>query len=104
MNNFTVLADMAASPQGNIMQTFVMVGVALLFFYFILLRPEQKRKKAMEAQRAAMQIGNKVIAMNIVGTLESIQDQTVTLRMNDGSKIEVLKMAITDVKAEEKNS
>jgi hypothetical protein len=36
MNNFTVLADMAASPQGNIMQTFVMVGVALLFFYFIL--------------------------------------------------------------------
>jgi preprotein translocase subunit YajC len=104
MNNFTVLADMAAAPQGNIMQTFVMVGVALLFFYFILLRPEQKRKKAMEAQRAAMQIGNKVIAMNIVGTLESIQDQTVTLRMNDGSKIEVLKMAITDVKAEEQTS
>jgi preprotein translocase subunit YajC len=35
--------------------------------------------------------------MGIVGTIHKIQDQTVILSMVDGSKIEVLKGAITDV-------
>jgi preprotein translocase subunit YajC len=100
MTTFQVLADATSAPQGNLMQTFIMVGVALVFFYFILLRPEQKRRKLMEAQRSSMKIGDKVVSMNLVGTLDQIDDQTVTLRMKDGSKVEVLKMAITDVKSE----
>jgi preprotein translocase subunit YajC len=101
MKLFNLLAD-AAAPQGNLMQTFIMVGVALVFFYFILLRPEQKRRKLMESQRSSMKIGDRVVAMNVVGILDQIHEQTVTLRMNDGSKIEVLKIAITDVKSESK--
>jgi preprotein translocase subunit YajC len=101
MKVFNLLAD-AAAPQGNLMQTFIMVGVALVFFYFILLRPEQKRRKLMEAQRSSMKIGDRVVAMNVVGILDQIHEQTVTLRMNDGSKIEVIKLAITDVKSESK--
>ena len=100
MNLSTILADAQAAPQGNIMQTFIMVGVALVFFYFILLRPEQKRRKLMEAQRSSMKIGDRVVAMNIVGTLDQINEQTVVLKMIDGSKVEVLKIAITDVKAD----
>lgn len=95
---FQMLLD-AAAPQGNFMQTLIMVGVAILFFYFILLRPEQKRRKLMEAQRSSMKVGDRVVAMNIVGILDQIHDQSVTLRMQDGSKIEVLKIAITDVKS-----
>lgn len=102
MNLLTILADAQKAPQGNIMQTFIMVGVALVFFYFILLRPEQKRRKLMEAQRSSMKIGDRVVAMNIVGTLDQINEQTVVLKMIDGSKIEVLKIAITDVKADNK--
>jgi preprotein translocase subunit YajC len=97
---FQMLLD-ASAPQGNLMQTLIMVGVAILFFYFILLRPEQKRRKLMEAQRSSMKVGDRVVAMNIVGTLDQIHDQTVTLRMQDGSKIEVLKIAITDVKSQD---
>lgn len=79
------------------MQTLVMIGVALLFFYFILWRPEQKRRKLMDQQRSAMKSGDKVTAMGIVGTVFKVQDTTVILKMVDGSKIEVLKAAITDV-------
>jgi len=75
----------------------VMIGVALLFFYFILWRPEQKRRKLMDQQRSAMKSGDKVTAMGIVGTVFKVQDTTVILKMVDGSKIEVLKAAITDV-------
>lgn len=78
-------------------QTVVMISIALLFFYFILWRPEQKRRKTMEVQRNALTKGDKVTAMGIIGTVLRIQEQTVILKMYDGSKIEVLKGAITDV-------
>ena len=78
-------------------QTLIMIGVALVFFYFILWRPEQKRKKAAETQRNSMKIGDKITAMGIIGTIARIQDTTVIVKMYDGSKVEFLKAAITDV-------
>jgi preprotein translocase subunit YajC len=78
-------------------QTFILVGTALLFFYFILYRPEQKRRKEMEQQRSTIKKGDKVNAMGIIGYVAKIQDSTIILRMYDGSKIEVLKGAITEV-------
>jgi preprotein translocase subunit YajC len=87
----------AAQPQGSFMQTLIMIGVALLFFYFILWRPEQKRRKTMDQQRNSMKPGDKVTAMGIVGTVSKVQETTVILKMVDGAKIEVLKAAITDV-------
>lgn len=78
-------------------QTFVMIGIALIFFYFILWRPEQKRRKQMEETRGALKKGDRVTAMGIIGTVLKIQDQTVVLKMYDGSKVEFLKGAITEV-------
>jgi preprotein translocase subunit YajC len=93
-----VFAQDAAAPQGGGMyQTFVMIGIALVFFYFILWRPEQKRRKAAEKLRSSLKKGDKVTAMAIIGTIDRITDTTVILKMVDGSKIEVLKAAITDV-------
>lgn len=78
-------------------QTVIMIAIALIFFYFILWRPEQKRRKALESQRSSLKKGDRVTAMGIIGIVLRIQDQTVILKMYDGSKIEVLKGAITDV-------
>lgn len=95
----TLLFAQEASPnaQGGLSQTLIMIGVALVFFYLILWRPEQKRRKAAEAMRTSLKKGDKVTAMAIVGTIDRISDQTVVLKMIDGSKIEMLKAAITDV-------
>ena len=81
------------------MNTFFMIGLALLFFYFILWRPERKRRKKMEALRGSISKGSRVTAMGIIGTVASIGEETVILKMYDGAKIEVLKGAITEVKA-----
>jgi preprotein translocase subunit YajC len=75
----------------------VMIALALIFFYFILWRPEQKRRKVAEEQRNSLKKGDKVTAMGIIGTVLRVQDQSVILKMYDGSKIEVLKAAINDV-------
>lgn len=82
----------------SLWQTVVMIAIAFLFFYFILWRPEQKKRKAIEEQRSALQKGSRVVAMGIIGTVVRVDDQTVILKMFDGtSKIEVYKGAITDV-------
>lgn len=87
----------APSPNQGMWQPIIMIGIALLFFYFILWRPEQKRRNALESQRDTLQKGDRVTAMGILGTVNRVQDQTVILKMYDGAKIEVLKGAITDV-------
>jgi len=91
-------ADSMPMPRDQgFFQTLVMLGIAALFFYFILWRPEQKRRNEMESLRNKMKKGDKVTAMGILGTIYKVQEQTVILKMVDGSKIEVLKGAITDL-------
>lgn len=97
MNAF--FAQQAAGREGNFIQTLIMIGIAVLFFYFILWRPERKRRKALETQRSSMKKGDRVTAMGIVGTLDQVNDKTVILKSVDGSKIEVLKMAISEVQS-----
>ena len=89
--------DAAPSPGSGITQTLIMIGIALVFFYFILWRPEQKRRKAAEQMRSSLKKGDRVTAMGIVGKVDRIQEQTIILNMIAGAKIEVLKTAITDV-------
>ncbi|MFN4174796.1 MAG: preprotein translocase subunit YajC, partial [Parachlamydiaceae bacterium] len=64
---------------------------------FILIRPAQKQRKQLESQQSALKVGDKVVAMGIVGTVSKIEADTVILKMVDGSKIEVVKRAITEV-------
>lgn len=98
LSSVSLFADEAPiGREQNMWQTATMVGIAIIFFYFILWRPEQKRRKMLEAQRNSMNKGDKVVAMGILGTVSQIKENTVILKMCDGSKIEVLKGAITDV-------
>ncbi len=92
----------APPPDQGFWQTLVMIAIALVFFYMILWRPEQKRRKAMEQQRSALKKGDRVTAMGIIGTVASISDSTIVLKMVDGAKIEFLKAAITEILPEEK--
>jgi preprotein translocase subunit YajC len=96
---FLSAQEAAPSQQGGMMSTLMMIGIAIVFFYFILWRPEQKRRKAADQMRSAMKKGDKVTAMAIVGTVDQIKDTTVVLKMIDGAKIEMLKVAITEVQA-----
>lgn len=78
-------------------QTLIMIAIALVFFYIILWRPEQKRRKAMEELRSNLKKGDKVTAMGTIGTVVAIKEHTIIVKMFDGSKIEFLKAAISEV-------
>lgn len=91
--------EAAPSAAGGISQTLIMIGIALVFFYFILWRPEQKRRKAAEQMRNSLKKGDRVTAMGLVGKVDKINEHTIILKMVEGAKIEVLKGAVTDVQS-----
>ncbi len=93
-----------APPDQSFWQTLVMIGIAFLFFYVILWRPEQKRRKNLEEQRNSLKKGDRVAAMGILGTIVKVGDQTVILKMYDGAKLEFYKAAVTDVLPETEES
>jgi preprotein translocase subunit YajC len=91
-------APTAPMPDTGFQQTLMMVGAALIFFYFILWRPESKRRKEMEAKRQALKKGDRVIISGgIIGEVFKMQADTIILRLTDGAKMEVLKGAIQDI-------
>jgi preprotein translocase subunit YajC len=92
------VAPAVLSPDSGLDQTLLMVGIALVFFYFILWRPETKRRKQMEAKRQALQKGDRVVvAGGIIAEVFKIQADSIIVRLNDGAKMEVLKAAIQDI-------
>lgn len=104
MTSIPLFADGEAAPAGSqgggsLSQTLIMIAVALVFFYFILWRPEQKRRKQMEQVRSSLKKGDRITAMGIIGNVVKVQDNTVIVSLYDGAKMEILKAAITDVQA-----
>lgn len=89
--------DLPPPPSGGLTQTITLFAIAMIFFYFILYRPEQKRRKAADALRSSLKKGDRVNALGIIGTVAKVNEQTVVLRMVEGAKIEVVKAAITEV-------
>lgn len=92
-------ANTVAAPDQGFTQTLVMVVIALVFFYLILWRPEQKRKKEMLEQRSKMKKGDHIVVMGVVGTISKIKETTVVVRSAD-SEIEFIKAAISEVRSE----
>jgi len=91
-------AQPTTSGDAGFNQTLVMLAIGLLLFYFMLFRPEQKRRKAEETKRAALKKGDRVTTVSgIIGTISKINADTVVLSMVDGAKMEVIKAAIGDV-------
>jgi preprotein translocase subunit YajC len=89
--------DMPSPPTQGFTQMLILFAIAMLFFYFILWRPEQKRRKMLDEVRSKLKKGDRVNAMGIIGSVVRVNEQTVVLRMVDGSKIEVVKAAINEV-------
>lgn len=71
---------------------FIMLGVMFVVFYFLLIRPQQKRQREVDAMLKALQKGDKVrTSGGIRGEIVELTDSEVTLLIADKVKINVLR-------------
>jgi len=67
----------------------------ILVFYFLILRPQQKRQKSRQRLLEGVQKGDKVITSGgIYGTVEGLEDNTVLVKIADNVKVKMEKAAI----------
>jgi preprotein translocase subunit YajC len=72
------------------MIAFLVVIFAL--FYFVMIRPQRKRQKEQQTMISELQKGNKVItAGGIYGTVESISEDSVVIKVESGTTLRVAK-------------
>lgn len=80
---------------------FITLGIFALVFYFLLIRPENKRKKQAQEMRQSLKVGDTVITIGgITGEIEKIREKTITIFTGDGS-IDIQKWAIRSVELDE---
>ena len=86
-----------AAPAGGLMSTVIMLVMMVGIFYFMLIRPENKRKKEAEQMRSSVKTGDKIITIGgILGTVVSVKDDKIVLETSsDQVRVEMAKWAIS---------
>ena len=91
-------ADAAANPgAGSMLPSLVMIVVMIAVFYFILIRPENKRKKQAEEMRNSLKVGDDITTIGgITGTICAVKDKTIVIETGaDRVRIEFAKWAVS---------
>lgn len=93
MNIFLTEAAAATGMSSSI----IMLVAMLAIFYFMLIRPENKRKKEAEEMRSAVKTGDKIVTIGgIIGIVVSVKDDRFVMETGaDQVRIELAKWAIS---------
>ena len=75
-----------------------MMVVFIAIFYFLLIRPQQKKAKEHQAMVAKVAAGDEVVtAGGILGKVVEVGDAFLTLEIADGVRIKVQKFQVTSL-------
>jgi preprotein translocase subunit YajC len=92
---------MQAQPDGgfgSIAATFVPFLLIILVFYFLILRPQQKRQKERQKLLEAVKEGDEVVTTGgIYGKVDHIENNIIYLKIAENLKIRVEKSAVGTV-------
>ncbi len=94
-----------SDPTGSMMSTIIMFGSIILIFWFMILRPQQKRQKQHQQLIESLKKGDKVILSGgLHGTIAGLEDKTILVQVADNVKMKFDRGSITSVhrEAEEK--
>ena len=85
-------------PPGGALGQFIPFILIFVIFYFLLIRPQKQKQKKLQLQVDAMRPGDKVITIGgIHGLITNIKKQSVTVKVDNNTKIEFEKNGIATV-------
>lgn len=105
MEILLAMAPQQGSGGGSLVSTFIMFGAIFLIFYFMIIRPQQKRAKEREKLLSNIQKGDKVVTSGgLHGIVAGIEEKTVLLQVSDNVKMKFERSAITSVTSSKENA
>ena len=70
----------ASSGTGDMLSMIIMIVVMVAVFYFLLIRPQRKKDKAVKDMLGSLKVGDRICTIGgIYGTITSMKNDTVTL-------------------------
>ena len=105
MHSFFFSLLMATPPSGgeapsglqSIMGFLPLIAIVGIF-YFLILRPQNKKQKETQKMLAALKKGDKIVTIGgIHGTIQTVRENTVIIRVDDNTKLEFSRSAISSV-------
>src|SRR5215216_8027363 len=101
MHTFLILFQGGLGGLAQFLPILLIVGV----FYFLLIRPQQKRQRQLQDTIASLKIGDRVITTGgIIGVITTIRDTSFLIRSADKSILEIARSAIADIDHEGKQA
>jgi preprotein translocase subunit YajC len=101
LTGISIIAQAApapSGPQGILGSPLVMMGLMVVMFYFLLIRPQQRQRKEMAARIASLQASDKVVTTSgIHGIVHNVKEHTVIVKVAEGTMLEFDKSAIANV-------
>ncbi len=93
------MAGSSGGQQGY--ESIIMLVLMFAIFYFLLIRPQQKRAKQHRELVGNLKSGDQIIsAGGLHGKIVSVEENVVTLEVANGVKVKMNRTAITDIKAQ----
>lgn len=72
--------------------------IMFVLFYFLLIRPQQKRQKSIRDMQNSLKKGDKIVTIGgLHGFIDSIDDNTVIIKCGDGSRLTYDRNAVREV-------
>ena len=91
-------AQAAAAPAQDSLLTFLPMVAIFVVFYFLLIRPQQKKQKEARAMLAALNKGDEIVtAGGIVGRISKLNDQYATIEVAPNTEMVVQRGAIAQL-------
>ncbi|WP_204554541.1 preprotein translocase subunit YajC [Bacillus ectoiniformans] len=80
------------------MQSILMLVLMFALFYFLLIRPQQKRQKAVMEMQNNLQKGDKIVTIGgLHGFIDAIEEGSVVIKCGDGSRLTYDRSAVREV-------
>jgi preprotein translocase subunit YajC len=90
----------AQGAGGDAFTSFLPIILIFVIFYFLLIRPQQKKMKNHRAMLSQVKRGDRVLTGGgIIGTITKVKEENdeVTVEIADGVRVDILRGTITDV-------
>lgn len=85
----------AAAPGGTDLMAFLPMIAIFVVFYFLLIRPQQKRAKEQKAMLEALQKGDEIVtAGGVVGKISKLTDQYAVVEIAPNVEMTVQRAAV----------